>query len=436
MYSETPLGFGAGQIPHLPNLYCDELLYSYVARIARYNGWSSPALLKHLYGKDSSIKARMSADLPIRIGAICSKFPSVPDYDPRLILHRHTLIPYHTSFLPSLAKDDIIKNLIDSDAKNGLNTIGKNIRDSYLKFCPQCNLENLNKFGESYWNRLHQLPLVDICLKHKTVLKLTEVKAFRNSYLICVDNDSCPYDARPCVSFEPGDNVNQFIEFAKYSHSLLRRPKQIEDFAELKRLRMNKLSHLNLLTSGSMIRADEFADAAQIYVGSITKYHPIFDINGRWISNLLGSEHRCNSPVYHILFDYILKGLLNDGIKITSRACWPAYKRLFSGYKWPCRNRLTCDEVRENVRIVNTSRRKGGIIVATMQCECGYSYSVSRRPDGKFNSPRYKSAGPEVEHYLCETKGRNVMRNSEKLSMSLCAYRSVLKKCKKNKPDF
>ena len=35
MYSETPLGFGAGQIPHLPNLYCDELLYSYVARIAR-----------------------------------------------------------------------------------------------------------------------------------------------------------------------------------------------------------------------------------------------------------------------------------------------------------------------------------------------------------------------------------------------------------------
>ena len=102
MYSETPLGFGAGQIPHLPNLYCDELLYSYVARIARYNGWSSPALLKHLYGKDSSIKARMSADLPIRIGAICSKFPSVPDYDPRLILHRHTLIPYHTSFLPTL----------------------------------------------------------------------------------------------------------------------------------------------------------------------------------------------------------------------------------------------------------------------------------------------------------------------------------------------
>ena len=40
------------------------------------------------------------------------------------------------------------------------------MRKTSLYYCPACAEEELARFGEPYWHRMHQLPGVDVCLTH------------------------------------------------------------------------------------------------------------------------------------------------------------------------------------------------------------------------------------------------------------------------------
>ena len=46
------------------------------------------------------------------------------------------------------------------------------MRKNSLYYCPACAEEELSRYGEPYWHRMHQIPGVDICLTHR--LKLCE----------------------------------------------------------------------------------------------------------------------------------------------------------------------------------------------------------------------------------------------------------------------
>src|SRR5690606_36729367 len=43
-------------------------------------------------------------------------------------------------------------------------------RISVWRFCPSCDEENIQRYGELYWHRIHQLPGVYVCLRHTTIL--------------------------------------------------------------------------------------------------------------------------------------------------------------------------------------------------------------------------------------------------------------------------
>lgn len=44
------------------------------------------------------------------------------------------------------------------------------LRKNCLYYCPACAEEELARYGEPYWHRLHQLPGVDVCLRHQLKL--------------------------------------------------------------------------------------------------------------------------------------------------------------------------------------------------------------------------------------------------------------------------
>lgn len=41
----------------------------------------------------------------------------------------------------------------------------------WLQFCPICTESDIQKFGESYWHRLHQVPGVKVCPIHNVFLE-------------------------------------------------------------------------------------------------------------------------------------------------------------------------------------------------------------------------------------------------------------------------
>ena len=64
----------------------------------------------------------------------------------------------------------------------------------YLRFCPQCNAEDLKLYGELYWHRLHQVPGVSICPRHGVFLQDSSipVQGFNRHQYSAASSDNCP----------------------------------------------------------------------------------------------------------------------------------------------------------------------------------------------------------------------------------------------------
>lgn len=47
---------------------------------------------------------------------------------------------------------------------------------SHLRYCPECTSEDIQKHGETYWRRIHQLPGIMACHKHNQTLMNSTVR--------------------------------------------------------------------------------------------------------------------------------------------------------------------------------------------------------------------------------------------------------------------
>ncbi len=69
-----------------------------------------------------------------------------------------------------------------------------------MKFCPTCRAEDAEQYGEPYWHREHQIPLMPLCPKHGCRLRLVEIPLSKLSEVflplssIKAGNDVAPAD--------------------------------------------------------------------------------------------------------------------------------------------------------------------------------------------------------------------------------------------------
>lgn len=95
------------------------------------------------------------------------------------ILLNHTLAPYYFRFYPAERKTAEL-NALMSDQKSATNcrTVYNKAVDGGEgpKYCPQCYKEDEQKYGEPYWHREHQIPLISLCPYHGCVLQQHPIK--------------------------------------------------------------------------------------------------------------------------------------------------------------------------------------------------------------------------------------------------------------------
>ena len=84
----------------------------------------------------------------------------------------HTLMPYALAFYTPKKQQAIFNSLCTGTSPYALSAISQNatVGVPHLRFCLQCIEEDMGKYGESYWRRVHQLPGVMICLQHNRPL--------------------------------------------------------------------------------------------------------------------------------------------------------------------------------------------------------------------------------------------------------------------------
>lgn len=98
------------------------------------------------------------------------------------VLANHTLLPYYTRFFEANKKQQVWEAL-RAGRGSGITSVRTQMPDGTegLKYCPICYLLDTEKYGEPFWHRVHQIPLLGYCPMHKIRLVTVPIKFARLS---------------------------------------------------------------------------------------------------------------------------------------------------------------------------------------------------------------------------------------------------------------
>ena len=98
------------------------------------------------------------------------------------VLANHTLLPYYTRFFAPDKKRQVWEALRAGHG-SGITSIRTQMPDGTegLKYCPTCYLLDTAEYGEPFWHRVHQIPLLPICPMHQVPLVVVPAKFTRLS---------------------------------------------------------------------------------------------------------------------------------------------------------------------------------------------------------------------------------------------------------------
>lgn len=152
-----------------PLPYPQELLYSTIARAGVHDGETSPKqLLDSVFG-DRKVIA--TVDLPSHIEDIAAQYPERLGLVSEKLITKHTLWPLYAPFIPDQRRR-AIEQWMKRESHGSAHLLASGIVASRIKqklalhMCPGCIEEQKAEYGEAYWDRRWQVPLIRLCEKH------------------------------------------------------------------------------------------------------------------------------------------------------------------------------------------------------------------------------------------------------------------------------
>lgn len=349
-------------IGYFPTPYEDELYYSIIARYHIHVGnLSRKQTNKELFGK----KVNINLELPMGLAHLVSKVSIFSkEYTKEYFINHHTVIPFVKPFKSEEWNEKIYKN--DYKSLNiFLFSYSKcNVKNKkYLYYCSECLKEQLDSNGEGFWNRIHQIPGIFVCTRHKISLIEYSLKTSEMGFI----NYSIP-------------TINDIREpFKKYSEELM---KYLIDLAEdveyIIRMNYDSFSEeyymrkfVDLL--GKKGFAYPIKKRREYLQKLIIKYYPtnflelldsFFEISDKssWVPSLINiEESRVLHPIRHLLLMRLLSGSAKSFFENDY-----SFKPFGKG-PWACMNPFCKNYLTENienvvVRVNNSDRKIQGII--------------------------------------------------------------------------
>lgn len=165
-------------IGYFPELYEDELIYSWIARYFLHSGYTSAAdAYQDLYfNKNLRPSVELMNNLIDDAKSVMTKYMSLEG-----LIYNHTLFPEYGRFIDPTKRERLVKEA-DFSRGNWINSlmIPFSTGERYLKYCPLCAKEDRDTHGEAYWHRKHQITSINICVKHGVYLQNSEIVRNRN----------------------------------------------------------------------------------------------------------------------------------------------------------------------------------------------------------------------------------------------------------------
>lgn len=161
---------------YLPEIYPDELVYSWLARYYIQTGYVRYAFVAEELFQSKTVRP----DIEFVNQYTASMLQSITEKMPMSeIIENHTMFPYYGRFLQKERRNRAYTAMIQTKG-NYHNLLPmpkrKGNTDRYLRYCPVCAENDRKQYGEAYWHRIHQLQGVKICSQHRCYLVDSQVQ--------------------------------------------------------------------------------------------------------------------------------------------------------------------------------------------------------------------------------------------------------------------
>lgn len=305
-----------------PEPYEDELLYSVLARYhIRSANLSAKHTLMELYGC-TSVTASM--ELPGNINTLSNSLPKSFSFSAEDIIFNHTLYPFYSAFMTEKRAKEVYELMLGNEGSKIFSAIGasnKQIKSNQnLRFCKDCVKEDIVKYGETYWHRIHQIPKLCICLKHKKILMESTAEIHlknRQEYInatmeICSEhyhNGNLPI-FKPAIEMknndvEMNDIIDKSILLGNNVKFLLDNKVYFKEDNYFRDIYIGKLIEKGYAERKNLINQEELLRAFKNHYGEnfLNLTQSNYEIGtSNWVTNMSRKHRNGFHPIQHLLF--------------------------------------------------------------------------------------------------------------------------------------
>jgi hypothetical protein len=354
----------------------DESFDSLVGRFKLRTLRSDSGVKSELFGNSVF---RLSVLYPTYINSFISNTKHLLGWDYDFIINNHTIWPYFFCFLsPKEIRQIELK--ISKGVGVTTGTFGRfgAKKNVVPRYCPICLEQNEASHGEFYWNRLHQIPDIKICITHKCFLEDVKIEKHdgeRNDPIFSPIEELCPIrTAKFNSSTIVYDISSRLIGMLKGSIKInfnFRQRVAEQGFSNGKYIKILKLTE----------------SFKEFYGDDILK---LYSFPSTFItSTIISGTKKSSVLIGYILVDYFLE---NYSLKKTTHQLKPYWDRHFFGNgPWKCYD-PNCRRIIKTPIFKYYEQTKH--TVGKFECKCGRWFTKSYLfKDGKIDKvliKRYK----------------------------------------------
>ena len=157
-------------IAYFPTAYPDELLYSQLARYYTKSGYMAYTFAAEELFAAKTVRPDVdfiNSYTPAAVQAITRNISM------EHVVEKHTMFPCYGRFLPKERRQKAFSALVAMTGNyHNLLPIPQNKTGKVrcLRYCPACAVNDRERYGETYWHRIHQLLWIRVCPVHKCCL--------------------------------------------------------------------------------------------------------------------------------------------------------------------------------------------------------------------------------------------------------------------------
>lgn len=251
-------------ITYLPEIYPDELVYSWFCRYYVHSGCCTykMALENLLYKKHNNPSKEFIGHLNNETEFIIKRMYGIDE-----LIINHTMFPQYARFIPLESKKNALYKLGHDycDVHHLFSVRPRKSGEFYLRYCPVCVKEDRKKYGETYWHRKHQIRNMMICTKHKCKLIESDVTAKSEQTFTLCDAESHITDNN-CVM----ESNSLMVSFAEYMTEIFDLQMDFKNDIPLDAILYNAMSKTKYMKSTGKSRYTKiFSDDVEKYYQKI-----------------------------------------------------------------------------------------------------------------------------------------------------------------------